>query len=875
MTMTMTAAAAAANSGASVPINIHSSSRPDTVKRKQPRYADAHAEPAARPGNSRGPGGLWKLRQPRKQELEQQGHPSAEPATKNVVVLGGSYGGMHAAAVLAARLPPSHRVILIERNSHFNHLYVFPRFSVLPGHEHKAFIPYTSIFKDAPPRGPGQRRQGRANRKEASQAETATEGGSSAAERQAAVRKGLLEFSPVQAREGLPRTRQDDKDGSASTSSASTSSASTSSASHPSSLASSLDNVSPSSVATTSPSAHSSLASSSILHPLPHSEEHHEKQLVSRDEMKHELAEARERVEKKEEWSTFAHFKRLADTDAAVDDASASQAAGNSQAGLSELGKEEDQQAPENVGPEVDVEHGQTGSPHLVLQATVTSITDSHVVVTPATRDDPLFDSLTGGSWNSTRSGSAATMAAAAVAEGKSKLWEISSFSIPYSHLIYALGSHLPDPLRTEARTKREGMDWMKRIQARVEEAAEIVLVGGGALGVEFATDIASVYADRMLRPGEDAARACDAQGRRKKQVTLIHSRAHLLPNFDPRVHDFALARLQQLGVRVVLGERLALTQGCPKGSTVSVEENAEALATQQQQPAPAADKVDENFANAKLLKDTAGHSISAPANDGHHERKIIRTTGGKIFSADLLMLCTGQQPNSGLMAQLSPSSVDPKTRLVRVLPTLQVAVPDPRDAAQMPFEMRPPCGDCDCFLDRKTAGAEREQQQQQGRLDGDALPMKHRRYIEGMHNVYAIGDVADAFGAINAGYQAWSMADVAAENILRDLGVTTSTNVPDAEADADTDANAGADDISGASASSPLELQEFDPTPTMLKLSLGLGKMVFQGGPVTDPAKPDKPPRPEVTLKDDPHDLAVEGVWKFMAKASTDDLYL
>ena len=53
---------------------------------------------------------------------------------KNVVVLGGSYGGksflayvthltyvgMHAAMILARKLPPSHRVILIERNTHFN-----------------------------------------------------------------------------------------------------------------------------------------------------------------------------------------------------------------------------------------------------------------------------------------------------------------------------------------------------------------------------------------------------------------------------------------------------------------------------------------------------------------------------------------------------------------------------------------------------------------------------------------------------------------------------------------------------------------------------------------------------------------------------------
>ncbi|KAE8190163.1 hypothetical protein CF336_g5428 [Tilletia laevis] len=73
-------------------------------------------------------------------------------STKNVVVLGGSFAGMHAATVLAQKLPPTHRVILVDRNSHFNHLYVFPRFSVLPGHEQKAFIPYTSIFSKAPSR---------------------------------------------------------------------------------------------------------------------------------------------------------------------------------------------------------------------------------------------------------------------------------------------------------------------------------------------------------------------------------------------------------------------------------------------------------------------------------------------------------------------------------------------------------------------------------------------------------------------------------------------------------------------------------------------------------------------------------------------------
>jgi apoptosis-inducing factor 2 len=38
----------------------------------------------------------------------------------------------------------------VEKNSHFNYLFNFPRYSVLEGHEHKAFVPYAGLAKDAP-----------------------------------------------------------------------------------------------------------------------------------------------------------------------------------------------------------------------------------------------------------------------------------------------------------------------------------------------------------------------------------------------------------------------------------------------------------------------------------------------------------------------------------------------------------------------------------------------------------------------------------------------------------------------------------------------------------------------------------------------------
>lgn len=72
------------------------------------------------------------------------------PSPKNVVVLGGSYAGVHLAQRLTETLPTGYRAVLVERNSHFNHLFVFPRFGVVPGTEQGAFIPYDGIASAAP-----------------------------------------------------------------------------------------------------------------------------------------------------------------------------------------------------------------------------------------------------------------------------------------------------------------------------------------------------------------------------------------------------------------------------------------------------------------------------------------------------------------------------------------------------------------------------------------------------------------------------------------------------------------------------------------------------------------------------------------------------
>jgi hypothetical protein len=61
--------------------------------------------------------------------------------------------GVNTAAQLATALHERFRVVLIEKNSHFHHLFAFPRFAVATGVEtHKAFIPYVpGAFLGCPP----------------------------------------------------------------------------------------------------------------------------------------------------------------------------------------------------------------------------------------------------------------------------------------------------------------------------------------------------------------------------------------------------------------------------------------------------------------------------------------------------------------------------------------------------------------------------------------------------------------------------------------------------------------------------------------------------------------------------------------------------
>lgn len=111
---------------------------------------------------------------------------------------------------------------------------------------------------------------------------------------------------------------------------------------------------------------------------------------------------------------------------------------------------------------------------------------------------------------------------------------------IPYDYLVIATGSggFYGLPSRVNQAVKSAGMERrLQAMQMRVKEANNIVIVGGGAAGVELAADAKDLYP--------------------KKVITLVHSRSALMHRFGKCLQDEALESLESLGVEVVLNDRV------------------------------------------------------------------------------------------------------------------------------------------------------------------------------------------------------------------------------------------------------------------------------------------------------------------------------
>jgi len=147
------------------------------------------------------------------------------------------------------------------------------------------------------------------------------------------------------------------------------------------------------------------------------------------------------------------------------------------------------------------------------------------------------------------------------------------------------------------------------------------------------------------------------------KQITIVSSR-RFLPLYKEGLHDAIQRRMDALGISCVINDRIIL----PSDDILNQMENNK--------------------------KESATH--------------IIQTRAGKEIEADLFLDCTGQRPNSQLLANYAPNSLS-ESGFVRVSKTLRV---------------------------------------------------------HGLPHIFALGDVADA-GCIKAGHVAWEMGTIVAANIV------------------------------------------------------------------------------------------------------------
>ncbi|KAF2224637.1 hypothetical protein BDZ85DRAFT_194937 [Elsinoe ampelina] len=116
---------------------------------------------------------------------------------------------------------------------------------------------------------------------------------------------------------------------------------------------------------------------------------------------------------------------------------------------------------------------------------------------------------------------------------------------IKFSYLVVATGTKLSAPSTLPGSEKADGVEYLVKHARKVEAASSMAIIGGGAVGVQTATDIKELYPE--------------------KSVTLIHSRPTLMSRMNTQLDQLIKSRFEELGVATKLGSRVKLpTEGYP-----------------------------------------------------------------------------------------------------------------------------------------------------------------------------------------------------------------------------------------------------------------------------------------------------------------------
>ena len=104
--------------------------------------------------------------------------------------------------------------------------------------------------------------------------------------------------------------------------------------------------------------------------------------------------------------------------------------------------------------------------------------------------------------------------------------------NIPFAYLAIATGSWQPSPSKLKSFDRDEACGELQQLQRSVEAAETIAVIGGGAVGIELAGDIASsresapmdVWTASTLRDcGGSLRRGCRSADRHRRMQRVSH----------------------------------------------------------------------------------------------------------------------------------------------------------------------------------------------------------------------------------------------------------------------------------------------------------------------------------------------------------------
>lgn len=113
---------------------------------------------------------------------------------------------------------------------------------------------------------------------------------------------------------------------------------------------------------------------------------------------------------------------------------------------------------------------------------------------------------------------------------------------IPFDYMVLATGTRLSKPAAMESNEKLPAVEYLQQHQADVKRSRSILIVGGGAVGVQMATDLKEYFPE--------------------KEVKVVQSRDRVMPSFHPQFHDLIQRRFDDLGIKLITGSRVKIPEG-------------------------------------------------------------------------------------------------------------------------------------------------------------------------------------------------------------------------------------------------------------------------------------------------------------------------